>query len=139
MNAITRSVLLSLLTTDRSLSRNERVTLRRLVDDSTDEPTNGLEAGSTREPAVKTPVSPSRVSHVAGSETPSQAAADRDQPVLLTQRDTAKILGVDRGTVWRMKRHRILNPIELSRGTVRYRREEVMALAASGWRATAKS
>jgi predicted DNA-binding transcriptional regulator AlpA len=61
------------------------------------------------------------------------------QSVLLTQRDAAKILGVDRVTVWRMTCNRILHPVELLSGTVRYRREEIVTLATSGWKATAKT
>lgn len=131
MNGITRSVLIGLLTADSGLTQNERVTLRRLIEglaEESREPTNAP-------PPVISPIKSSPIA-AAATSTPSPSPVP-EQPVLLMQRDAAKILGVSRVTIWRMTHEGILHPVELLSGTVRYRREEIMTLAKSGRQATA--
>lgn len=132
MNEITRSVLIGLLTTDSSLTKNERVTLRRLVD-------GFVEGPSEPTVAPRTATRPIEPTPIVGAAAPAPSPSlEPLQSVLLTQRDAAKILGVSRVTVWRMTCDHVLHPVELLSGTVRYRREEIMKLAASGWQATVK-
>ena len=50
-------------------------------------------------------------------------------PLLLTQIEIAKNLGVSRGTVWRWKKEGRLTPVELPDGMVRYRRADLFKLA----------
>lgn len=52
-----------------------------------------------------------------------------DQPLLLSQKDTALKLGVSRVTIWRMTNEGILNPIEILSNTFRYRSGEIEAIA----------
>lgn len=135
MNGITRSVLIGLLTTDSNLTNNERVTLRRLVDGFAGEPSSVGEPASI--PLAAPVIRPRELSPIASAAAPAPSpSAEPLQSVLLTQRDAAKILGVSRVTVWRMTSNRVLHPVELLSGTVRYRREEIMTLAKSGWQAT---
>lgn len=54
--------------------------------------------------------------------------------LLLTQKQVATILGVNRTTVWRLKGLGILKPSEISPGTKRYERIQVEALARQGYR-----
>jgi predicted DNA-binding transcriptional regulator AlpA len=56
------------------------------------------------------------------------------QALLLSQREAAELLGVERTTVWRMCSLGILRPVELSPGTFRYAREQVERLAREGYR-----
>lgn len=57
------------------------------------------------------------------------------EPLLLTQKQAAKLLGVDRTTVWRLVCLGIIRPVEICPGTFRYRRSDVEALAQDGYRA----
>ena len=51
-----------------------------------------------------------------------------DQKLLLNQKDTAKLLGVSRVTLWRMTKGGVFNPVEILPGTFRYRMDEIEAL-----------
>jgi predicted DNA-binding transcriptional regulator AlpA len=48
-----------------------------------------------------------------------------NQPLLLTQKDTAKLLSISRVTLWRMTKDGIFNPVEILPGTFRYRTDEI--------------
>jgi hypothetical protein len=54
--------------------------------------------------------------------------------LLLTQRQAAELLGVNRTTVWRMTAMGILRPVEISPGNKRYERVQVETLAREGYR-----
>jgi len=54
--------------------------------------------------------------------------------LLLTQRQAAKLLGVNRTTVWRLTGLGILRPSEISPGTSRYEASQVETLAREGYR-----
>jgi hypothetical protein len=54
--------------------------------------------------------------------------------LLLTQRQAAELLGVNRTTVWRLTGLGILRPTEISPGTKRYERVQVETLAREGYR-----
>jgi predicted DNA-binding transcriptional regulator AlpA len=54
--------------------------------------------------------------------------------LLLTQRQVAEILGVNRTTIWRLTRMGILRPVDLSPGMARYERSQVESLAKEGYR-----
>jgi len=62
--------------------------------------------------------------------TPARVAAG--QPLLLTQKDAAKLLGISRVTLWRMTKEGFFSPVEILHGTFRYRLEEVEAVARLG-------
>ncbi len=53
-------------------------------------------------------------------------------PLLLTQKEAAKLLGVNRVTIWRMTNEDILRPVEILPGTFRYRAEDIEAISQSG-------
>ena len=57
---------------------------------------------------------------------------DFGQPLLVTQQKAAHLLGVNRVTIWRMAKAGLLHPVEILRGTQRYRLREVAALASNG-------
>ncbi len=61
-------------------------------------------------------------------------ARANDEPLLVTQKAAAKILSVDRVTVWRMTRDGMLHPVEILPGTWRYLWVELVELAKTGWR-----
>ncbi len=54
------------------------------------------------------------------------------QPLLLNQSQVAQTFGTSRQTVWAMAKNGALHPIKLTSGLLRYRREEVEAIAAKG-------
>lgn len=54
--------------------------------------------------------------------------------LLLSQRQAAELLGVNRTTVWRLTGMGILRPVEISPGTSRYDRSQVEAVAKVGYR-----
>jgi len=57
-----------------------------------------------------------------------------DGPLLLTQKEAARMLSVSRVTLWRMTRNGVFRPIEILPGTVRYAYEEIAGFARAGWR-----
>lgn len=66
----------------------------------------------------------------------AQAAENRTHPgsaLLLTQKEVAAMLRVERTTIWRMTRDGILRPTEIFPGTFRYHRTEVEAFGNHGW------
>lgn len=70
---------------------------------------------------------------------PSNASALVLPALLLTQKETAGILGVDRTTVWRLTTMGVLRPTEISPGMFRYQRSHVEALSRNGYRHLLKS
>jgi hypothetical protein len=58
----------------------------------------------------------------------SGTEADR---LLLSQKSAAKLLDVNRVTIWRMTKENILHPVEILPGTWRYRLGELTRLARS--------
>ena len=57
-----------------------------------------------------------------------------DAPLLLTQKQAARSLGISRVTLWRLTRDGALARVEVLPGCFRYRREEVEAVARAGCR-----
>lgn len=60
--------------------------------------------------------------------------AEFGPPLLLTQKDAAIMLAVDRSTVRRQTEMGILTTSEIMPGTYRYKRSEIEALAEHGYR-----
>jgi hypothetical protein len=58
-------------------------------------------------------------------------AANGEQ-LLVTQKRAAEILSVNRVTIWRMTRDRVLHPVEIIPGTWRYPIRELAQLAQAG-------
>ncbi len=56
----------------------------------------------------------------------------RDAPLLLNQKEAAKLLGISRVTLWRMTKAGYFLPVEILPGTSRYRFEEVEAVSRLG-------
>lgn len=54
------------------------------------------------------------------------------QPLLLNQKDAARMLGISRVTLWRMMKEGFFSPMEILPGTFRYRVEEIEAFARTG-------
>lgn len=52
-----------------------------------------------------------------------------DDRLLLSQKKAAKLLDVSRVTIWRMTKEKILHPVEIFPGTLRYRLSELAQLA----------
>lgn len=100
MNATSRAILQSVVTTDAALSALERGALQRVLE--------GL---------------------FESAETTTRAS---DAPLLLTQKDAAKLLSVSRVTVWRLTRDQVLHPVEILPGTWRYAYDEIAKLARVG-------
>ena len=92
VNATSRALCQTLLTSDSTLTPYERIGLERLL------------AG---EPVVELPT----------------------QPLLLTQKQTAVLLSVNRVTVWLATREGVLPVVEILPGLFRYRLADVQALA----------
>lgn len=61
-----------------------------------------------------------------------ERTALEDGPLLLTQKQAARALGVSRVTLWRMTREAVFHPVEITTGNFRYRREEIEAVAREG-------
>ncbi len=59
----------------------------------------------------------------------SMKASGGREVLLLTQKDAAKMLGVSRGTLWKMKKDGILSSVEILPNTYRYRLEDIEFLA----------
>jgi len=57
-----------------------------------------------------------------------------EDPLLVTQAQAAKLLGVSRVTAWRMAKEGMLHPVEILPGTFRYAFEEIAGLAREGMR-----
>ena len=57
-----------------------------------------------------------------------------NQSLLLSQKQVAEYLGVNRTTVWRLEGMQILRPTEISPGTKRYEKSQVETLAREGYR-----
>lgn len=53
-------------------------------------------------------------------------------PLLLTQKEAARVLGVSRVTLWRMTKEAVFSPVEITAGNFRYRRDEIEAVARLG-------
>jgi hypothetical protein len=96
MNATSRAILTTVLTTDTTFSIAERQMILRLINGETQ-----------TEPAPPEPT----------------------KRLLITQKLAAELLSVSRVTVWRMKRDRMLNPVEILPGTWRYRYAEIADIA----------
>lgn len=63
------------------------------------------------------------------------APAQSSGPLLLNQREAARLLGISRVTLWRMTKGGIIRTVELSPGNPRYRRDDLEAIAREGHRA----
>lgn len=102
MNATSRAILQTVLTSDTSVAGEEQGILQALI--------NG--------------------------QRPPQHSAPRlaDGPLLLTQKEAARMLSVSRVTLWRMTRDGVFRPIKILPGTVRYAYEEIAGFARDGWR-----
>lgn len=57
-----------------------------------------------------------------------------DERLLVTQKVAARLLSVDRVTVWRMTKDGMLHPVEILPGTWRYLWAELLDFAKTGWR-----
>lgn len=101
MNATSRAILQTVLTSDATVAGEEQGILQALI--------NG--------------------------QRPPQHSAPRpaEGPLLLTQKEAARMLSVSRVTLWRMTRDGVFRPIEILPGTVRYAYEEIAAFARGGW------
>ena len=62
----------------------------------------------------------------------SPSSRNSDDPILVTQAQAAKLLGLSRVTVWRMAKEGMLHPIEILPGSFRYAYEEIAGLAREG-------
>ncbi len=62
---------------------------------------------------------------------PLGAGAEGDR-LLLSQKNAAKLLDVNRVTIWRMAKESVLHPVEILPGTWRYPYREIAALAQHG-------
>jgi len=65
----------------------------------------------------------------------SQPANLESIPPMLTvtQKTAAALLSVNRVTIWRMTKDKLLHPVELLPGTLRYPYGEIATLARLGW------
>jgi hypothetical protein len=63
-----------------------------------------------------------------------ESSAQAAETLAVTQKMAAKLLSVNRVTVWRMTKDELLHPVELLPGTWRYRYDELASLARRGWR-----
>jgi len=54
------------------------------------------------------------------AETTATVAGGSDEPLLVPQKEAARLLSVSRVTVWRMAKDCVLHPVELLPGTWRY-------------------
>jgi len=81
------------------------------------------------------PVQREALQSVLGDAPATAHAALPSQPSLvLSQRQVAELLGVNRTTVWRLTGMGILKPVEISPGTLRYERSQIETLAKEGYR-----
>ena len=74
---------------------------------------------------------------IRGDIRPGQGQTQTADPLLLTQKEAARLLGISRVTLWRLTREAVFTPVELTSGNFRYRRDEVEAMAREGRRGTA--
>jgi predicted DNA-binding transcriptional regulator AlpA len=65
---------------------------------------------------------------------PQVGARNSEDPILVSQAQAAKLLGVSRVTVWRMAKEGMLHPVEILPGSFRYAFEEIATLAQDGVR-----
>ena len=65
---------------------------------------------------------------------PHVGVRNSEDPLLVTQAQAAKLLGVSRVTVWRMAKEGMLHPVEILPGSFRYAFEEIATLAHDGVR-----
>ena len=98
MNATSRAIIETVLSSDNSLTLPERAAIRQLL------------AGGAIEP-----------------QSPSGA-------YLMTQKQAAEKLGVNRVTLWRLTQREIFHLVEITPGTWRYRFDEIQAYAHLGFR-----
>lgn len=70
-------------------------------------------------------------------DVPGAEARAADEPMLVTQKNAARLLGVSRITVWRLTKEHVLHPVEILPGTWRYAFDEIARLARSGYAAVA--
>ena len=96
MNPTSLALLQTVVTSDTTLSQEQKLSLRSLIE---------------------------------GRPTSQNSPPEK---LLLTQKDTAKLLSISRVTLWRMTRDGILHPVEILPGTHRYRLDELQAFARSG-------
>ena len=61
-----------------------------------------------------------------------------DVPLLLTQKQASRALGISRVTLWRMTKDAVLVRVEITPGCFRYRREDVEAVARDGMTANTR-
>lgn len=61
------------------------------------------------------------------------SGSNQKTSLLITQKEAALLLGVDRTTVWRLVHDGIIIPVEILPGTNRYRRQDIDQLARHGW------
>ena len=127
MSPISRSILLSVLVSDGALTKGEKMALHGILDGCVG--ADGS-SGSSQPPPNTEPHTPAPR---AGLATPTAVVGDPNATVLITQREAARILSVSRVTIWRLVREEVLHRVELMPGMWRYRREDVMRLAGSGW------
>ena len=73
---------------------------------------------------------------IGGDTGPDCAQVRTDGPHLLTQKEAAHALGINRVILWRLTREAVFSPVELPPGNFRYRRDEVEAVAREGRKAT---
>ncbi|MCC5025579.1 MAG: hypothetical protein J6386_23625 [Candidatus Synoicihabitans palmerolidicus] len=58
-------------------------------------------------------------------EAPETKPTWSDAPLLLTQKQAARVQGVSRVTLWRLTREGVFTPVELTPGSLRNRLEEI--------------
>lgn len=63
---------------------------------------------------------------------PYPGSRNSEDPLLVTQAQAAKLLGLSRVTVWRMAKEGMLHPVEILPGSFRYAFEEIEGLARDG-------
>lgn len=69
-----------------------------------------------------------------GTLNSAPSACPSDERLLVTQKVAARLLSVDRVTVWRMTKDGMLHPVEILPGTWRYLWAELLDFTKTGWR-----